>query len=186
VSRGGLAAGRPIAHDGAMFDPHRLALVSLVALAVALPSRSAPQEEADPLVRAVLAYELTLQRTESYVAALKDLADFAKKNPKAMEPFRGGSAKTRPMSLEEKAASLEKVVGIKAILDRHALRGIDLMVLPIAMMQAQMIVIGWSQGREFPADKLNLRNAEAVKAAPARFEALATEAATLRGSLAGK
>jgi hypothetical protein len=172
-----------------MIDPMvptlRHALAALLLLTLAAAPRAGAQEAADPVVRAVLAFQLTLPRAEAYVAALRDLEALGRQSPEVLAPFRGTRPKANAITLEEAASMLEKVPAIKEILDRRALRATDFVVLPIAMKQAQVVAQGWSKGRNFPGGKVNLGNAEAWKADPAAWEKLAAEAASLRKQVFG-
>jgi len=53
---------------------------------------------------------------------------------------------------------------VKLLLDQHKATGLDMVVLPMAVMQAQVAALGESQGRTFPADRINPKNVALAKA----------------------
>jgi len=121
------------------------------------------QSDPDELTKMVATYELTMARVEGYGAVMAGIADWAGKDPKAIAAMMGRAAKG-PMSLQASAAMFEKEPAVKALLDQHKVTGMDIVVLPMAVMQGQVAALGESQGRTFPADRINPKNIAFAKA----------------------
>jgi hypothetical protein len=133
------------------------------------------QTNSDELTRMVAAYELTMPRVEGYGAVMAGIADWAARDPKAVTAMMGRAAKG-PMSLTDSAALFEREPAVKALLDQHKVSGLDMVVLPMAVMQAQIAALGESQGRTFPADRINPKNVALAKANGAAIDAVMKKA----------
>lgn len=133
------------------------------------------QTNSDDLTKMVATYDLTMARVEGYGAVMAGIADWAGKDPKAIAAMVGRAAKG-PMSLQDSAAIFEKEPAVKALLDRHKVTGLDMVVLPMAVMQAQVAALGESQGRSFPADRINPKNIAFAKANGAAIDAVMKKA----------
>lgn len=133
------------------------------------------QTNSDELTKRVAVYELTMPRIEGYGAVMAGIADWAGKDPKAVAAMVGRASKG-PMSLQDSAAMFEKEPAVKALLDRHQVTGLDMVVLPMAVMQAQVAALGESQGRTFPADRINPKNIALARANGAAIDAVMKKA----------
>lgn len=133
------------------------------------------QGNSDELTKVVATYELTMARIEGYGAVMAGIADWAGKDPKAIAAMMGRAAKG-PMSLQASAAMFEAEPAVKALLDQHKVTGLDVVVLPMAVMQAQVAALGESQGRTFPADRINPQNVALAKANGAAIDAVMKQA----------
>lgn len=137
------------------------------------------QINSDELTRTVAAYELTMARIEGYGAVMAGIADWAGKDPKGIAAMMGRAPKG-PMSVQDSAAIFEKEPAVKSLLDTHKVSGLDMVVLPMAVMQAQVAALGESQGRTFPADRINPKNVALAKANGAAIDAVMKKAQTDR------
>jgi hypothetical protein len=148
-----------------------------VALALFLlcASVAEAQTNSDDLTKMVAAYELTMPRIEGYGAVMAGIADWAGKDPKGMAAMIGRAPKG-PTSVQDSAAIFEKEPAVKALLDRHKVSGLDVMLVPMAVMQAQIAALGESQGRTFPADRINPKNVALAKANGAAIDAVMKKA----------
>ncbi|MFA5908241.1 MAG: hypothetical protein WC815_05665 [Vicinamibacterales bacterium] len=133
------------------------------------------QSNSDDLTRTVAVYELTMPRIEGYGAVMAGIADWAGKDPKAVAAMMGRAPKG-PMSVQDSAAIFEKEPAVKLLLDKHKVTGLDMVVLPMAVMQAQVAALGESQGRTFPADRINPKNIALAKANGAAIDAVMKKA----------
>lgn len=133
------------------------------------------QTNSDELTKTVATYELTMPRIDGYGAVMAGIADWAGKDPKAIAAMMGRAPKG-PMSLQASAAMFEKEPAVKSLLDQHKVTGLDMVVLPMAVMQAQVAALGESQGRTFPADRINPKNVALAKASGAAIDAVMKKA----------
>ena len=78
--------------------------------------------------------------------------------------------------MQDSAAIFEKEPAVKSLLDQHKVTGLDMVVLPMAVMQAQVAALGESQGRSFPADRINPKNVALAKANGAAIDAVMKKA----------
>ncbi len=138
-------------------------------------SGAGAQINSDDLTRTVAAYELTMARIEGYGAVMAGIADWAGKDPKAVAAMLGRAPKG-PMSVPDSAAIFEKEPAVKLLLDAHKITGLDMVVLPMAVMQAQVAALGESQGRTFPADRINPKNIALAKANGTAIDAVMKKA----------
>jgi hypothetical protein len=137
------------------------------------------QTSSDELTKTVAVYELTMPRIEGFGAVMAGIADWATKDPKALQAMMERAPKG-PMTLAESAAMFEKESAIKSLLDQHKVTGMDMVVLPMAVMQAQVAALGESQGRSFPTDRINPKNIALAKANGAAIDAVMKKAQTDR------
>lgn len=159
----------------------------LIAAAVLLlcPMPVAAQTGSDELTQMVAAYELTIQRIEAYGAVMSGLADWAVAKPKEAQAMRDRTPKG-PATVEQSAAAIEKEPAVKALLDKHKITGRDFVLIPMAVMQAQIAAMGEAQGRTFPADKINPKNTALAKANGPRIDAIMSKVAADRIKISGK
>ena len=148
--------------------------VALILLLLCAPSAEA-QTSSDELAKMVAVYELTMPRIEGFGAVMAGLAEWAGKEPAAVKAMMARAPKG-DISVQDSAAILDSEPAVKALLDRHKVTGHDLVVLPMAVMQAQIAVLGESQGRTFPADRINPKNIALVRANAAAIEAVMKKA----------
>jgi hypothetical protein len=147
----------------------------VLALFILCATGAEAQTNSDDLTKMVAVYELTMPRIEGYGAVMAGIADWAAKDPKAMAAMMGRAPKG-PVSLQDSAVIFEKEPAVKALLDQHKVTGLDMVVLPMAVMQAQIAVLGESQGRAFPADRINPKNIALAKANGAAIDAVMKKA----------
>jgi hypothetical protein len=152
-------------------------------LLCALPAFA--QTGSDELTRMVAAYDLTMQRIEAYGAVMSGLADWAVAKPKEAEAMRARTPKG-PKTVEQSAAAIEKEPAVKALLDKYKITGRDLVLIPVAVMQAQIAAMGEAQGRTFPADKINAKNTALAKANGPRIDEIMRKVAADRAKVSGK
>lgn len=103
------------------------------------------------------------------------IADWAKKDPKAVTALMDRSPKG-PSSVEVSAAVFEKEPAIKALLDKHRITGKDVILLPMVVMQAQLVALAESQGRTIPPGPYNPKNVAVAKANGPAIDAIMTKA----------
>lgn len=134
--------------------------------------------EADPdqLTRQLTAYELTMARIEAYGVVLAGIGDWAEAHPAQAKVLRA-KAPQGLADVEQAAAVLESEPALKALLDKHQLSGRDFVLIPAAMMQARLAVLGEAQGRNFPPGQINPKNLALAKAKAARMDAVMHKAA---------
>ena len=147
--------------------------LALVSLAVAAPTSQ------DQLARMVGAYELTMARIEAYGGVIAGIGDWAEAHPEQAKALRA-RAPQGLADVEQAAAVLESEPPLKALLDQHQLSGRDFVLIPAAMMQARLVVLGEAQGRSFPPGQINPRNLALAKANAARMDAIMHKAAADR------
>ncbi len=133
------------------------------------------QTNSDDLTKIVAVYDLTMPRIEGYAAVMAGIADWAGKDPKAVAAMMGRAPKG-PMSVQDSAAIFEKEPAVKSLLDKHKVSGLDMVVLPMAVMQAQVAALGESQGHTFPVDRINPKNIALAKANGAAIDAVMKKA----------
>ena len=131
--------GAPAAPGAA---PHAAGSAGSQAVAAPSPQHPATGEAADAqdfhhgqvdgFTRSMLAYPITMRRLEAYVAAVKELRAAGEKDPALMARLRT----PRPPGEQPAgtAARLEGNAQVKAILDRHGLTALDLMLMPPAVL----------------------------------------------------
>jgi hypothetical protein len=129
----------------------------------------------DEFTKMVAAYELTMPRIEAYGAVMAAIADWGAKNPAAIKAMMARAPKGQ-ISVQETAAIFEKEPAVKSLLDQHKLTGLDVVLLPTTVMQAQIAALGESQGRTFPADRINPKNIALAKASGPAIDAVMKKA----------
>ncbi|MBL0277586.1 MAG: hypothetical protein IPQ24_16165 [Anaeromyxobacter sp.] len=108
----------------------------------------------DEGTRAMLAYPVTLPKLKSYVAAVKEIRAAGARDPKLLARFREpGPAGEMPAAA---ATRLEAIAPLKAILDRHHLGGLDLVLLPRAVVSGRNAYALEQEGRPLPVDQVNV------------------------------
>jgi len=170
---------RRISHSCKVF----LRAGTVTMLLCALPA--AAQTGSDELTRMVAAYELTMQRIEAYGAVMAGLADWAVDKPKEAEAMRARTPKG-PTTVEQSAAAIEKEPAVKALLDKHRITGRDLVLIPVAVMQAQIAAMGEAQGHSFPAERINPKNVALAKENGPRIDAIMRKVAADRARVSGR
>lgn len=153
-------------------------LLSLLLLAQP-PTALAAETGMEELTRMVTAYELTLAKVEAYGAVLAGIGDWAEAHPEQAKALRARAPKGLA-GVEQAATVIESEPELKALLDKHQLSGRDFVLIPTAMMQARLAVLGEAQGRSFPAGQINPRNLALAKAHAARMDAIMHQAAADR------
>lgn len=125
-------AGMPAAGTGPV-DPHG---------GGANPHGGAPggseaelRQAQEAAVRAVLAYQVTLPRFRAYAAAIRELRGAGERDPALMARLRG--EKPEPYRQAQLGAWLEGIPELKAILDKHGLKGLDLVLMPQAIVSGR-------------------------------------------------
>lgn len=130
----------------------------------------------DELTRKVATYELTMARVEAYGVVLAGIGDWAEAHPEQAKVLRA-KAPQGLADVEQAAAVLESEPALKALLDKQQLSGRDFVLIPAAMMQARLAVLGEAQGRNFPPGQINPKNLALAKAKAARMDAIMHKAA---------
>lgn len=147
-----------------------LRCVALAACAAAVVGAAPARAQLDANTRAVLAYGLTLPRLEACAAALQDVAAWMKQHPQEAAAMR--SQPWGETTLQGSASRLEKVPAIKAVLDKHALSGLDFALGPLALTTSYAVVMAAKQGVVMPADRVNATAVATIRAHSARVEEL--------------
>jgi len=142
-----------------------------------------PVKEADPVpnafhdgevdegTRAVRSYAVTWKRVEAYVAAVREIRLAGQRDPALMAKLRQPS---QPGDLPATIATrLEAIAPVKAILDRHRLSGIDLVLMPPSVAAGQNAYALEQEGRPLPADQQNLAATALYRADLPRMDELA-------------
>ncbi len=154
-----------------------LKLAAVLLLLLALPRAVVATETGpDLLTRQVTAYELTMARIEAYGVVLAGIGDWAEAHPEQAKVLRA-KAPQGLADVEQAAAVLESEPALKALLDKHQLSGRDFVLIPAAMLQARLAVLGEAQGRSFPPGQINPKNLALAKAKAARMDAVMHQAA---------
>lgn len=126
------------------------------------------QDTQEELVSKVGAYRLTLAKIEAYGTMMGSLADWATQHRQDAQALAARS----PKGLEGTLAFLKREPIIQAQLKAHKLSEEDYLLIPMATMQAGLAILGESQGRTFPTERINPANIALVKANQARIEAV--------------
>ena len=98
-------------------------------------------------------YPITMDRLERYVLAVAELRRAGDRDPALMAKLRA----PRPPDEEPSgmAARLERIGPLKAILDRHALGGMDLVLLPQVVLASQEARGLEQEGRPLAPEQVN-------------------------------
>lgn len=133
-----------------------------------------PRDAAQEAMRAIVAYPVTMPRLLAYAAAVKEIRAAGEKDPEFMARLR---APKPPRDQQvELAAWLEAIPPLKTILDRHGIRGIDLVLMPQAVLQGR-IAHANQNGQGMHPTGPDATNATAVAlydADPDKMEAITT------------
>jgi len=110
-------------------------------------------EVVDEYTRSVRAYPITMKRLEAYVAAVRELRAAGEKDPALLARLRA----PRPAGeeLPGMAARLDAIAPLKAILERHGLASIDLVLMPQAVLLGRTASALELEGRPMPPDQVN-------------------------------
>ena len=149
-----------------------LPAVFLFLFAASAPAAQTSQAELEKLVST---YELTMPRIEGFGGVAAGLADWAKKDPKAAKALVSRTPQGMS-SIEAAAAVFEKEPAVKTLLDKHKITGKDFALVPIVVMQIQLVALGESQGRTMPPGPYNPKNVAVVKANGPAIDAIMTKA----------
>jgi hypothetical protein len=133
-------------------------------------------EDSQPLdaaMKAVFAYQVTLARAETYARAVKEIRAAGEKDEKLMARLRG----PKPGGADQEALAkwLEDVPELKAILKKHGLKGMDLVLMPQALMQGRIAYAREREGHPVPADRTNQTSLALHKADWKRMNPLVTD-----------
>ncbi len=138
----------------------------------------------DELTQAVVGYEVTLPRVEAYELALADLVQWTQAHPKNAKLFRDKNV--RITSLDEAAKRLESVPGIKSILDKHQITGMDMSLMPMALLSSRAVVMAEKRGTTMPPGQTNTASVAMIRANDAQvdklLERIMSHLRALRGS----
>lgn len=152
-----------------------------LALVVALASPLVAQANQDELVQKVAAYTLTLPKVEAYGAMVADLADWAVEHPEEAKALNARG----PKGLEGTLTFLKREPILQAQLKAHQLTEVEYLIIPMAALQAGIAVLGASQGRSFPADRINPANIALVRANQTRLDAIMAKVRKDQARMAG-
>lgn len=133
----------------------------------------------EELTRLVSGYELSMARVEAYGAVLAGIGDWAVAHPEEAKGLRARAPKGLS-SVEQAAQVIESEPELKGLLDRHQLSGRDFVLIPAALLQARLAVLGEAQGRVITPGLVNPVNLTLAKANAARLDALMHQAAADR------
>ena len=165
----------------------RLLTAGLAAVSFALAT-TAPvaAQEMDEYTRAALAYELTMPKLEAYAKTLEDMGVWAKKNPAEAKRMRNRKPSKSAPSLDEEAMQMEKVPGLKEVLDRNGLSWKDVVLIPLALVSGVGAQMMEQRGIEPPAGRINPSALALARANPVQLEALSLRIGAARQVLSGK
>jgi hypothetical protein len=130
------------------------------------------QEPVTEAMRAVFAYPVTLARAETYARAVKEIRAAGEKDEKLMARLR--APKPAGDQQAELARWLEGIPQLKAILDKHGLKGIDLVLMPQALMQGRIAYAAGKDGATPPPDRTSATSLALHKADWPKMDALLT------------
>lgn len=130
----------------------------------------------DQVTRMVTAYELTMARVEAYGAVLAGIADWADAHPEQAKGLRARAPKGLA-DVDTAAAVIESEPALKALLDQHRLSGRDFVLIPAALLQARLAVLGEEQGRAITPGLVNPKNLALARSHAARMDAIMHQAA---------
>ena len=154
-------------------------------LALAAPT-SVHAQEMDESTRAALAYELTMPKVEAYAKTLEDMGVWAKQYPAEAKRMRSRKPTKVNPSLDEEARQMEKVPGLKEVLDRNGLSWKDVALIPLALMSGVGAQMMEQRGIEPPAGRINSSALALARANPAQLEPLSLRIGAARQVLSGK
>lgn len=121
--------------------------------------------------RLIVAYPVTMPRLQSYVAAVKEIRAAGTKDAALMAMLR----KPGPTGehIAGMGARLDAIAPVKAILDRHGLTGVDLVLMPQAVMAGRNAYSLEQEGRPLPPDQVNAGAAGLYRADINRMDGIA-------------
>lgn len=129
------------------------------------------QAPVDDGTRAVLSYQFTMERLKAYVAAVAEIRGAGQRDAALLarlrQPANPGDG---PAAM---AARLDAIAPVKAILDRHGLAGIDLVLMPRAVAVGQNAYALEQEGRPLPDDQVNAAATALYRADLPRMDELA-------------
>lgn len=160
----------------------------LLALWLLLPARftgAAAETGMEELTRLVTAYELTLARVEAYGAVLAGIGDWAEAHPEQAKALRARAPKGLA-GVETAARVIESEPELKALLDQQRISGRDFVLIPAALLQARLAVLGEEQGKTITPGLVNPRNLALARANAERLDAIMRQAASDRVRAFGK
>lgn len=165
----------------------RLMFAAFLLALLLLPARfvAAAETGMEELTRLVTAYELTLARVEAYGAVLAGIGDWAEAHPEQAKALRARAPKGLA-GVETAAAVIESEPELKALLDHHRISGRDFVLIPAALLQARLAVLGEAQGKTITPGLVNPRNLALARANAERLDAIMRQAATDRVRAFGK
>lgn len=170
-------AGATAPAPAPMPTPEEMAALHAAAAAAAPP----PVEEQ---ARQVLAYQLTWKKVEGYAAALAEIKAAGAKDKKLMDQLRepAPAGETPP----QMARRIEGMGPIKAILARHGLEGMDLLLLPQAVMSGRNAVAAERTGTRPKPEEVNASSLELHHADYRRMDRLTAAFMADQRALAGR
>jgi len=129
------------------------------------------EQPVDEGTRAIRAYQITWKRLETYVAAVAEIRRAGEGDAALLARLRQPSgAGEQPASI---AARLEAIAPVKAILRRHDLTGLDLVLMPHVVALGQNCFALEQEGRAPPASAQNLAATALYREDLPRMDALA-------------
>lgn len=127
----------------------------------------------DEGTRAILTYQLTMKKLEAYIAALHEIRRAGERDGVLLAKLqRPGQAGDTPAAV---AARLEAIPQVEAILKRHAVTALDLVLIPRVVTLGQNAYALEQEGRPLPADQQNTSATALYRADLPRMDALAKE-----------
>ena len=150
----------------------------------ALHAAAAPPPPVDEQAKQVLAYQLTWKKLEGYAAALKEIKAAAAKDKALMNQLREPAPpdETPP----QMARRLEGIGPIKGILARHGLDGMDLLLLPQAVMSGRNAVAAERTGTTVKPEEVNASSLQLHRTDYRRMDQLTAAFMADQRALAGR
>lgn len=119
---------------------------------------------------AVVKYPLTMERLRDYASAVKELRAAGEKDAGLMARLR--APKPAADQPEELAAWLEAIRPLKAILKRHRLSGMDLVLMPQVLVQGRTAYANSQNGVPVAVEETNQSCLALFKADPATMTSM--------------
>lgn len=139
-----------------------------------------PTAEELQVLRNINEYPVTLARVETYAAAVREIRAAGEKDPALMARLRAPKPPAHKQA--ELAAWLEAIAPLKAILSRHGLTGMDLILMPQAVLAGQAALAREEGGEKVPPGETNPSSLALHRAEPRKIDALTR---AFRADLAG-
>jgi len=132
----------------------------------------------------VFAYQVTLKKVEGYLAALKEIRAAGAKDETLMKRLREPAPpdETPP----QMAKRLEGIGPIKGILARRGLDGMDLLLLPQAVVLGRNAVAAEQRGEKVKPEETNVSSLELHRADYDRLDQLTAAFMAEQRALAGR